>query len=73
MPLSLSDSEMEIVMSLGAPIDPSARSAYLADVAAAIDGLAEVGDGAIARIAREVQRRYWTPPDLSAVARGRWV
>jgi hypothetical protein len=31
----------------------------------------EIGDGAVARIAREVQKRYWRPPDLSASARGR--
>jgi hypothetical protein len=70
MPLALTDSEMQIVLSIGSPIDPSARSAYLEDVAKELNGLVEIGDGAIARIAREVQRRYWTPPDLSA---SRWV
>jgi hypothetical protein len=58
MPISFTDSELDIVMSLGAPLDPSARAAYLADVAKELDGLAEVGDGIIARIAREVQGRF---------------
>jgi hypothetical protein len=73
MPLALSDNELQIIMAMGSPLDPSARSAYLEDVAKELDGLADIGDGIVARIARECQRRYWTPPDLSASARGRWV
>jgi hypothetical protein len=30
--VSFSDEEMEIVLALGAPLDPTARKAYLVDV-----------------------------------------
>jgi hypothetical protein len=38
---------------------------YLREVAAALDGREEIGDGFVARVCAEVQRRLW----LSAIAR----
>jgi hypothetical protein len=34
----------------------------LREVAAAIDGREEIGDGFVARVCAEVQRRLWHPP-----------
>jgi hypothetical protein len=68
MPLQLTDDEMALLTSLAQPIEPAQRSNFLAEVAAAIEagGLAGgVGPGAVHRIARVVQRRFWTPPEIS--------
>jgi hypothetical protein len=46
------------------PLLPADRSLFLIDVAAALDGQ-ELGDGLVARVCRDVQRRYFDPPDLS--------
>jgi hypothetical protein len=35
---------------------------YLREVAAALDGREEIGDGFVARVCTEVQRRLWHPP-----------
>ena len=48
-----------------APLLPRDRSLFLEDVAAALRGFDEIGDGVVARVAREVQRKYLRPPDLS--------
>jgi hypothetical protein len=37
-------------------------------IARALGGLPEVGDGIVARTCAEIQRRYWSPPDLSRAA-----
>jgi hypothetical protein len=31
-------------------------------------GAGEIGDGTVARVCAEVQRRFWVPPDLSRAA-----
>jgi hypothetical protein len=38
------------------------------DVARALGGLPEVGDGIVARTCVQIQRKYWSPPDLSRAA-----
>jgi hypothetical protein len=43
---------------------PNDRSAFLADVAAALDGQV-LGDGAVFRVIREIQGRYFHPPELT--------
>jgi hypothetical protein len=63
-PLSLSDSQMDSVMHAALPLAPDDPSLFLRDVAAALAGLPELGDGAVARVARELQARYLKPPRL---------
>jgi hypothetical protein len=58
-PLSLDDSELETVMALAAPLPPENRVPFLEAVAdeLAAQG-AEVGPGAVHRVARSLQRRF---------------
>jgi hypothetical protein len=63
-PLALSDAQLDIVFRLAAPLLAADRSAFLEDVARALGGLPEVGDGIVARTCVQVQRKYWRPPEL---------
>jgi hypothetical protein len=69
-PLALSDAQLDIVFRLAAPLLDVDRSAFLEDVARALGGLPEVGDGIVARICAEVQRRYWRAPEFGRGAGG---
>jgi hypothetical protein len=77
MPLHFSDEEKDLLLSLAQPIEQKQRGAFPAAVAAALEleagGQAgAVGIGAVHRVARTVQRRFWDPPQLpnaSKVAR----
>jgi hypothetical protein len=69
MPLSFSAEEMDLVLSLAAPIDQRQRTQFLTEVTTAIEDEAAQtgigsGPGALHRIGRVVQRRYFTPPEL---------
>jgi hypothetical protein len=68
--LRFSDAQIEQIFRCAAPLAPAARSAFLLDIATALQGQ-ELGDGLVLRTCREIQRRYWTPPDLSVGAAGR--
>jgi hypothetical protein len=63
-PLALSDSEITTVMSAAAVLNVADRDAFLRGVAAALQQLPELGDGAVARVCREIQSRYWRAPAL---------
>ncbi|SEB85032.1 hypothetical protein SAMN05444161_0004 [Rhizobiales bacterium GAS191] len=67
-PLSLSTDELDLLRSLAEPIARRRRAAFLAAVAAELEarGQAGGGPGLMHRTAREMQRRYFDPPDLSA-------
>jgi hypothetical protein len=62
MPLALTDSELDILIRLAAPLCAGGRPAFLEDVARQLVGLPELGDGAVAWICTQCQRRYWQPP-----------
>jgi hypothetical protein len=69
MPLALTDEEMDLLLSLAAPIDQRQRTQFLTEVTTAIEEEAArtgigSGPGALHRIGRVVQRRYFTPPEL---------
>jgi hypothetical protein len=53
-------------MTAAEPLPPSDRSAFLRDVAAALQGR-EISDGIVGRVAAKTQRKYLTPPDLKAL------
>ena len=63
-PLALSDTQLDIVFRMAAPLLAADRPAFLEDVALAFGGLPEVGDGIVARTCAQVQRKYWRPPEL---------
>jgi hypothetical protein len=64
MPLSFTSEELDLLLSLAAPIAPAARPALLDAVAAAIGEQAS-GPGLVHQTARRIQREFWTPPVLS--------
>jgi hypothetical protein len=68
--LSLSDSQLEILMAAADPLRPEARSQFLQAVAERLAGVVEIGDGVVSRCCRELVRLYFEPPDTVAV--GRW-
>jgi hypothetical protein len=68
--LALSDAELEAVMFYAHPLVPAVRSQFLQAVAERLAGH-ELGAGLVARVARELQREYFEPPDLGHV--GRWA
>jgi hypothetical protein len=61
-PLSLTDSELDIVWAAARPLDVSRRDGFLQDVAEALSRLPQRGDGAVFRVVAEVQRRHFDPP-----------
>jgi hypothetical protein len=71
-PLALTDSQLDAVYRAAGPIPPDVRGAFLEEVAQRLAGH-EIGDGAVYRVVMEVQRKFWSPPDLSrANGTSRW-
>lgn len=69
---SLSDSELDELMSLSAPLDPLVRDPFLRAVAAELERYPEeaIGPGLVSRTARRLQREFMTPA-LGTIARSR--
>jgi hypothetical protein len=64
-PLALSDSQLETVYRAASPLAPEVRGAFLELVAQRLAGAGEIGDGTVARVCAEAQRRFWIPPELA--------
>jgi hypothetical protein len=65
LPLKLNDSEMSLLLTLSAPIDQRLRPDFLRAVAVELETrqvAGGIGEGAIHRVARTVQRQFWQPP-----------
>ena len=63
-PLALTDTQLDIVFRLAAPLLDVNRSAFLEDVAHELGALPELGDGVVARTCAQVQKKYWRPPEV---------
>jgi hypothetical protein len=67
MPLSLITEEMDLLLTLAGPIDHQLRPQFLQEVAVELEAkrqASEIGEGAVHRVARTVQRRFFDPPQL---------
>jgi hypothetical protein len=64
-PIALTDDQMDHVLRIAEPLDPQLRSAFLGALAHALQSEPIVGDGLLYRLARELRRQFWSPPDLS--------
>ena len=67
MPLSLTTEEMDLLLTLAAPIDQRQRDQFLHEVVAEWRGEAtgrRIGEGSVHRVGRVVQRRFFDPPEL---------
>jgi hypothetical protein len=60
-PLRLTDEQMDMIMQAAAPLALPDRGPFLEAVAAALQGH-ELGDGLVARVCAEQQRRWFSPP-----------
>ena len=67
----LSSDQADAILRAARPLPPADHDAFLEDVSSALAGL-EIGDGVIHRVCRDVQRKYFDPPNLNHVSsRGR--
>ena len=60
MPLSLSDAELDALMSAAAPIPRHARDQFLRDCFAELAKFEVIGPGIIARVCSRLQRQHLT-------------
>jgi hypothetical protein len=61
MPLALTDAQLDAVFAAAKPLPRASRDAFLLDLAAALAGIADPGDGDVARVVRVIQRRFFEP------------
>jgi hypothetical protein len=65
MALNFSDDEMSVLVGLCGPIAQQARPSFLQEVAQELEAAGLGGGvGAVHRIGRVVQRRYFNPPEF---------
>jgi hypothetical protein len=61
-PIRLTDAQLDAVLAAARPLRVADRDAFLQDVAAALQGRPELGDGDVYRAIADVQRRHHDPP-----------
>jgi hypothetical protein len=61
--IRLTDDQLSIIQRAAEPLNPHDRGAYLETVAELLNGH-ELGDGVVARAAKEAQRRFWRGAEL---------
>jgi len=72
-PLALTDSQMDTLYRLSWPLAYADRGPFLESVAAELAKHPELlGDGHVARVGVEVQKRFWQPPDLDTTKPGKY-
>ena len=67
-PLQLTDEEMSVLRRLAEPLDQQRRRQFLQEVAAELEAkrqAGEIGEGAVHRVARTLQRKFFDPPDFT--------
>ena len=67
-PLQLTDDEMTVLRSLAEPIEHQRRLQFLQEVAAELEAkrqAGEIGEGAVHRVARTLQRKFFDPPEFT--------
>jgi len=68
--ISLSEKQLDILMRAAEPLLPGDRVAYLQRVAQLLHHQPELGDGLVSRCARQGQKEFWRPQDLSRAKDG---
>jgi len=61
-PIRLTDAQLDAVFAAAAPLAVQDRDPFLQDVAAALRGIPDPGDGDVARAIRQTQRKHFDPP-----------
>jgi hypothetical protein len=60
-PIRLTDAQLTAVFEAARPLAVASRDAFLLDLAVALQGQENLGDGTVFRLIREVQRRHFDP------------
>ena len=60
--IALDNDELKQINFAARPLEPQARSEFLAALAAALEHQPQRGPGVVYRCCRELQRRYFDPP-----------
>jgi len=63
-PLKLTDDEMNAVYAACRPLHVADRDAFMQALADALRQRGEIGPGAVHRAIRDVQRRFFRPPEF---------
>jgi hypothetical protein len=63
-PIALTDDQLDIITRAATPLHYLDRGPFLETVAERLRGINVLGDGIVARIARETQREFWRTPEL---------
>ena len=69
-PLALDDAQITTIMRSARVLAPRDRDEFMRSVAQVLQQQPELGDGIVARVCREVQRRYWRAPEVEARGAG---
>jgi hypothetical protein len=67
--IALDDDEMTAITNAARPLPPKLRSEFLQAVASEIEQQHQRGPGAIYRACRELQKKYFDPPDLNGISK----
>ena len=62
----MTDAQLRMLMDACRPLQPRERSAFLAELATAVSANGEIGDGALFRAVKEVQRKHFDAPLATA-------
>jgi hypothetical protein len=65
--LCLSDDQLQAIMVASQPLPPERRSEFLQRVADELGRCNAIGDGAIYRVVRAMQARFYVPPERVGV------
>jgi hypothetical protein len=63
-PLKLSDSQITSIFAAARPLAVQDRDPFLQEVAAALQGITDPGDGDVARAIRTVAKKHFDPPQF---------
>jgi hypothetical protein len=68
-PIKLTDDEMNAVYAACRPLPVADRDAFLQALADALRQRGEIGPGVVYRVIRDVQRRFFRPPEFEEAHR----
>lgn len=69
--ISLSDDELQTLMTAARPLAPADRAEFLQTVAAELSRFEIIGPGTVGRVCASAQRRFFAAPSLRG-ASGKW-
>jgi hypothetical protein len=68
--LRLTDTQLHVLINAAVPIYPADRDGFLRDIALALDGRGEIGEGEFFRIIKAAQLKHHPRPGFDSETRG---